>query len=139
MKTTLQAYLDRFGGGSVYTKSEADAKFLTITAFENLFNAIGSDGTTKISHPYASGVASIKALVGLWTEQYLSALGQNSGGGGGVTLNEPLASINTAGLGTPTATGQVITWNGSQWIYSIPGGGGGGGTGTVTSITAGTD
>lgn len=122
---------------NVYTKTEADAKYMTIAAFENLFNALNSSNN-KVNHPYSSGVASIKALVGLWTEQYLSALGQNSGGGGGVTLNEPLASINTAGLGTPTATGQVITWNGSQWIYSIPGGGGGGGTGTVTSITAGT-
>lgn len=122
---------------NVYTKTEADAKFMTIAAFENLFNALNSSGN-KVRHPYSSGVASIKALVGMWTEQFLSALGQNSGGGGGVTLNEPLASINTAGLGMPTATGQVITWNGSQWIYSIPGGGGGGGTGTVTSITAGT-
>ena len=122
---------------NVYTKTEADAKFMTIAAFENLFNGLNSSGN-KVGHPYSSGVASIKALVGMWTEQFLSALGQNSGGGGGVTLNEPLASINTAGLGMPTATGQVITWNGSQWIYSIPGGGGGGGTGTVTSITAGT-
>ena len=127
--TTLSGY----GITDAYTKTEADAKYMTIAAFENLFNALNSSGN-KVSHPYSSGVASIKALVGLWTEQYLSALGQNSGGGG-VTLNEPLSSINTAGLGTPTATGQVITWNGSQWIYSIPGGGGGG---TVTSITAGT-
>ena len=131
--TTLSGY----GITDAYTKTEADAKYMTIAAFENLFNVLNSSNN-KVSHPYSSGVASIKALVGLWTEQYLSALGQNSGGGGGVTLNEPLASINSAGLGTPTATGQVITWNGSQWIYSIPGGGGGGGTGTVTSITAGT-
>ena len=122
---------------NVYSKTDADQKFMTIAAFENLFNALASDGTTKVSHPYTSGVASIKAMVGLWTEQYLSALGQN-GGGGGVTLNEPLASINSASLGTPTQSGQVITWNGSQWIYAIPSGGGGGGTGTVTSITAGT-
>ena len=131
--TTLSGY----GITDAYTKTEADAKYMTIAAFENLFNALNSSGN-KVSHPYSSGVASIKALVGLWTEQYLSALGQNSGGGGSVTLNEPLASINSAGLGMPTASGQVITWNGSQWIYSIPGGGGGGGTGTVTSITAGT-
>ena len=131
--TTLSGY----GITDAYTKTEADAKYMTIAAFENLFNALNSSGN-KVNHPYSSGVASIKALVGLWTEQYVSALGQNSGGGGGVILNEPLASINTAGLGMPTATGQVITWNGSQWIYSIPGGGGGGGTGTVTSITAGT-
>ena len=116
---------------NVYSKTDADAKFMTIAAFENLFNAIGSDGSTKINHPYASGVASIKAMVGLWTEQYLSALGQN-GGGGGVTLNEPLASINAAGLGVPSQSGVAIMWNGSAWTYQVPGGGGGGGT--VTSV-----
>jgi len=117
---------------NVYSKTDADAKFMTIAAFENLFNAIGSDGSTKINHPYASGVASIKAMVGLWTEQYLSALGQN-GGGGGVTLNEPLASINAAGLGAPSQSGVAIMWNGTTWTYQVPGGGGGGG-GTVTSV-----
>ena len=118
---------------NVYSKTDADAKFMTIAAFENLFNALASDGTTKVSHPYASGVASIKAMVGLWTEQYLSALGQNSGGGGGVTLNEPLASINAAGLGAPSQSGVAIIWNGTAWTYQVPGGGGGGG-GTVTSV-----
>ena len=117
---------------NVYSKADADAKFMTIAAFENLFNALTSDGTTKVSHPYASGVASIKAMVGLWTEQYLSALGQN-GGGGGVTLNEPLASINAAGLGAPSQSGVAIMWNGTAWTYQVPGGGGGGG-GTVTSV-----
>jgi len=129
MKTTLQAYLDRFGGGSGYTKSEADAKFLTITAFENLFNAIGSDGTTKISHPYSSGVASIKAMVGVWTNEYLSALGQNAGGGGGggATLLEPLLSINESGLAAPGASqdGMTVVWDNTtqKWKYGAVGGG----------------
>lgn len=129
--TTLSGY----GITDAYTKTEADSKFMTIAAFENLFNALSSSGQ-KVNHPYSSAVANIKALFGLWTDQYLSALGNNSSGGGTI-LAEPLASINTANLGMPTASGQVITWNGTQWIYSIPGGGGGG-TGTVTSITAGT-
>lgn len=126
--TTLSGY----GITDAYTKTEADAKYMTIAAFENLFNALNSSGN-KVSHPYSSGVASIKALVGLWTEQYLSALGQNSGGGGGVTLNEPLASINSAGLGAPSQSGVAIMWNGTAWTYQVPGGGGGGG-GTVTSV-----
>lgn len=52
--------------------------------------------------------------------------GTTGGEGGGVTLREPLSSINSASLGTPTESGQVITWNGSHWIYAIPQGGGGG-------------
>ena len=86
---------------------------------------------------YDSTNQALKFNGSIYATGSVSALGQGSGGGG-ISLNEPLASINTASLGMPTQSGQVITWNGSQWIYSIPGGGGGGGTGTVTSITAGT-
>lgn len=74
-------------------------------------------------------LAGIQVKTGLWSNSYVSALGQNSGGGGGGgSLNEPLASINTASLGTPTQAGQVITWNGSAWVYDIPSGGGGSST-----------
>ena len=74
-------------------------------------------------------ITGIQVKTGLWSNSYLSALGQNSGGGGGGgSLNEPLASINTASLGTPTQAGQVITWNGSAWVYDIPSGGGGSST-----------
>jgi len=84
-------------------------------------------------------ITRIEALFDFNSVGGVSSLGYNpGGGGGGDTLTEPLASINNASLGMPTAAGQVITWNGTQWIFDIPEGGGGGGTGTVTSITAGT-
>ena len=86
---------------------------------------------------YDSTNQALKFNGSIYATGSVSALGQGSGGGG-VSLNEPLSTINSSGLGTPTAAGQVITWNGSQWVYNIPSGGGGGGTGTVTSITAGT-
>ena len=86
---------------------------------------------------YDSTNQALKFNGSIYATGSVSALGQGSGGGG-VSLNEPLSSINTASLGMPTASGQVITWNGTQWVYNIPSGGGGGGTGTVTSITAGT-
>ena len=90
----------------------------------NAIKVVNRDGSTAANFYATGGV---------------SALGYSpGGGGGGDTLTEPLASINNAGLGMPTAAGQVITWNGSEWIFDIPQGGGGGGTGTVTSITAGT-
>jgi len=90
----------------------------------NAIKVVNRDGTTAANFYATGGV---------------SALGYGpGGGGGGDTLTEPLASINSASLGMPTAAGQVITWNGSEWIFDIPQGGGGGGTGTVTSITAGT-
>ena len=82
---------------------------------------------------------SIQVMGGLWTNSYLSALGQNSGGGGGGgggSLNEPLSSINMAGLSAPGAAqdGQTVVWNQAtgRWVYGSTG------SGTVTSITAGT-
>lgn len=131
------------GGGDISGATQAwvSQNFVSIEFFSKLFKAYDSAATPNEIKPNdtQSTITNIKAMFGLWTEQYLSALGRNPGGGGGGTdLNEPLASINMAELGAPTEAGQVLTWNGSQWVYNIPGGGGGGGTGTVTSITAGT-
>ena len=74
-------------------------------------------------------ITSIEAKVGLWTNSYLSALGQNSsGGGGGGSLNEPLLSINTSGLSAPGASqdGMTIVWDNAtqKWKYGSAGGGG---------------
>ena len=72
---------------------------------------------------------SIEAMVGLWTEKYLSALGLSSGGGGGGdVLAEPLVSIN--GIGSPTAANQTLVWDGTRWSFKPYGQGGG----SVTSI-----
>ncbi len=131
------------GGGGIAgyaTQAWVNENYLSIEFFSKLFKAYDSAATPNEIKPNdtQSTITNIKAMFGFWTQQYISALGQNSGGGGGTDLNEPLASINVAELGVPTAAGQVLTWNGTQWVYNIPGGGGGGGTGTVTSITAGT-
>lgn len=44
-----------------------------------------------------------------------------------IILNEPLSTINSAGLGAPTEAGQVLSWTGSAWNYTIPSSGGNGG------------
>ena len=130
------------GGGSSMagyaTESWVNENYLSISFFSSLFKAYDSAATPNEIRPNGGTVANItniKAMFGFWTEQYLSALGQNSGGGGGggTTLNEPLASINAAGLAShPSASGQTIVWNGSAWVYGNAGGGGG--AGTVTSV-----
>jgi hypothetical protein len=65
---------------------------------------------------------------GLAASTYVSALGTNAGGGG-VTLNEPLSSINNAGLGTPTTNGVTLVWNNNSrtWTY---------GTTSIGSVTS---
>lgn len=107
--------------------------------FHSLFDPLDAQYNVLDINGDLSNLKYIRANVDFFSTGGVSALGVGaSGGGGGVTLREPLASINNASLGTPTESGQVLTWNGSQWVYAIPQGGGGGGTGTVTSITAGT-
>lgn len=95
------------------------SNYLTVTAFENLFNALDSNGT-KVNAPYSSAVASIKAKFGLWTEQYLSALGLNSGGGSGAAALTDLVDVEIIS----PQTGQVLMYNGTsgKW-YNGAGGG----------------
>jgi hypothetical protein len=133
--------IDDIQGMGFATEQWVNEKYLSIDFFNRLFQAYDSAATPNqvLPNDLESTITNIKAMFGFWTEQFVSALGYGpGGGGGGDTLTEPLASINNASLGMPTAAGQVITWNGSEWIFDIPQGGGGGGTGTVTSITAGT-
>jgi len=105
---------------------DADQRYVTIDFFNSLFRAqelkngtladISTNDTSKT-------VNSIKAMVGLWTESYLSALGQGSGGGGGGTaLNYPLMSINDINA-NPTSgqVGYTLVWNGSSWGYGTSG------------------
>ena len=85
-------------------------------------------------------ITGIKAKFGLWTNQYLSALGMNSsgGGGGGATLFEPLLSINESGLAAPTDAqdGMTVVWdkNTHKWKYGATGGG----SGDYLPLTGGT-
>ncbi len=108
----------------VYTKSQADGKFMTIEAFQRLFQPLNSSGNA-VAHPYSSGVDNIKALFGLWTQSYLSALGQNSsggGGGGGSSTLHDLLDVNIPAMMTQANDGQVLMYSYSQgkWINGTP-------------------
>ena len=142
------------GGDGGLTPAWVEGNYISKSFFSQLFTIHGTKtvtdpqtGTTTeeeveitpnqlIDDEY--DVTDVEVKFGLWTQQFLSALGKNTsgGGGGGDTLTEPLASINSAGLGAPTAAGQVITWNGSAWIFDIPQGGGGGGSVTSVGLSA---
>lgn len=133
------------GGGGGVSATWVEENYISKAFFSTLFTIHGHDAddtavppTDVIIEPNDTETVldSIEAMVGLWTEKYLSALGQGSGGGGGggTILTEPLASINEAGLGTPSGSNKVIAWNGSRWEYKTYGSG----NGTVTSIGAGT-
>ena len=78
-------------------------------------------------------ITSIEANYGLWTDQFLSALGLNDGGGGGGGASS-LGELSDVQLTTPT-NGQALVYNetSGKWENQNIGGGGGGG-GTLTSI-----
>lgn len=106
----------------VATQPWVSQNFITIEFFDRLFRAYNGNTLVNANNT-TSTIDNIKAMFGFWTEQYISALGQNAGGGGGIVLTEPLQSINSAGLGTPQSANVGLVWNGTAWTYGTTGGG----------------
>lgn len=109
---------------NVYSKADADGRFLTISFFRSLFKVYQSDNTTEVvpNNGDTSLISSIKAMFGLWTEQYLSAFGLGTSGGGTVSLCAPLNNINNNILQLPASNldGVTFVWNKatSKFVYS---------------------
>lgn len=84
------------------------------SAFDELFEKVNI-GTAS------APVYAIKAKFGLYTEQFLSARGQNpnGAGGAGVTLLSALNDVELSNL----AGGQALVYNGSKWVNQAVGGG----------------
>ena len=61
----------------------------------------------------------VKLVGNFYATGAVSALGSNSQqGGAGVTLNQPLSAINSAGLSAPTVNGSVLVYSNNVWKYS---------------------
>lgn len=92
--------------------------------FSMLFEAQDSDGNAIRVNSTTGNIHRLRVKCNLFSDFGVSALGYGpGGGGGGDTLTEPLATINNAGLGTPTAAGQAIVWDGSKWTFGTAGSG----------------
>jgi hypothetical protein len=110
-------------GGLLYFDTSTNRLGVGISSPTYLLHVAGSTYTTKLY--LASGVyfeydgnGGVKLNgAGFYTDSFVSALGLNSGGGG-VSLNEPLSSINASSMAAPTTTGSTIVWNGTTWVYS---------------------
>ena len=120
----VKIYGNGGGGTSSAIESWVSENFLSIEFFSNLFKAYGpaeTEGDPDIEilpNDTQSTISNIKAMFGFWTEQYVSALGQNpDGGGGSVVLNACLSSINASALGVPTGVNTGLIFNGNTWVY----------------------
>lgn len=109
------------GTSTTYTKLTVNGGVKTTKLY--LYKPNTANDTNAVYFEYDSANAGVHLVgAGFYGNSYISALGLNSqGGGGGITLNEPLNGINNAGLSAPTssASGQTVVWNGSAWTYSI--------------------
>ena len=137
-------------GGSGVTPEWVEGNYISKNFFNQLFTIHGTrtyideeteqevtEEVTITPNTIADGeeykLSNVEVSIGLWTHQFLSALGLNpGGGGGGVILNNVLEGINntTFPSATPSSAGQAIVWDGSNWTFGTAGGG----SGTVTSV-----
>jgi hypothetical protein len=110
------------GGGSLAgyaTQAWVNEGFVSIEFFNRLFTAYGPGATSSDPdvavepNDLDSTITNIKAMFGLWTEQYLSALGLNPGGTGSATSLSMLDDVN---ITTPT-NGQALVYNATSGMW----------------------
>lgn len=76
---------------------------------------VGATKMSELSDVDTTGIAVGKILKWNGTKWII---GTDETGGGGVSLNQPLSSINNAGLPAPSTANDLLMWNGSAWVYT---------------------
>ncbi|MBQ5395854.1 MAG: hypothetical protein IIU59_03115, partial [Alistipes sp.] len=106
--------------GVVTTEYLAE-NYVTKEFFRSMFRAYDSHGVEiepNNDGDEPSVIDNIKAMVGLWTNEYISALGQGSGGGGGGGSTS-LAGLTDVAINPQTlAGGQALIYNATthKWV-----------------------
>ena len=102
-----------------------EQNYISKDFFNALFTIHSTTSGTDVTPNATENIDSIEAKYGLWSDKYISALGQNSsgGGGGGATT---LADLLDVSISSP-ANGQLLVYDSplSQW-KNISGGAGSG-------------
>lgn len=111
------------------TQSWVDENYVGIEFFNRLFRMHGANDTVIVPNDLETTIQNIEARFGLWTESFLSALGLNSGGGGGGSVSY-LNDLLDVSITNPTV-GEGLIYDGTRWVNSPIGGGG---TGSVESV-----
>lgn len=95
--------------------NDLDDKKLDKSFFKALFGLMDNDVEIEPNVKEIPESASIKAKFGLWTEEYLSALGMNPADGE-VALT--LSSLNDVQF-TNLKEGQSVVWDGGKWVNQL--------------------
>ena len=141
------------GVGGGISASWVEENYISKAFFNRIFEIYGpgehsGDPDVQVEpNDTDTTISNIKALVGFWTEEYVSALGLSDGGSGGgssalynmldVKPNSDASPTRVYGLnGTASDNGKVLAYSTTygKWIAQTVQSGGG----SVTSITAGT-
>ncbi len=98
--------------------SELLSGFVRVDFFEKLFKVHKANSIIATNGDITAGdtEVSIEAMFGFWTEQYISSLGNASGGGSSLSLGRLVQSLNQNDT-LPTVVGQTLLWSGSEWYY----------------------
>lgn len=101
------------------TQGWVEQNYVSKAFFSRLFTANDVNGDPVEPNDEETDIYNIQAMFGLWTEQYLSALGLNpesGGGGGGASYLGDLEDVNVAGA----SNGKVLTYQNGMWIAESP-------------------
>ena len=107
------------GGGSetlgFATQDWVNQNYLSLDFFNALFQAkTANDDVVAPNSGDTATIASIEAMFGFWTDQYLSALGLGNDSGGGATTLSALNDVNISNL----ADGQMLVYDlaSNHWV-----------------------
>lgn len=112
--TTMPSPITGINDYSVLNYGEMKARFVPLEFFNAIFTAFSDSASTSSINPQtwtpSTVINNLKVKVGLWTQQYISALGQNAQGGGGGGGATRLDALSDVAISNPT-NGQVLKYN----------------------------
>ena len=107
------------GGGGGASQFWVEDNYISKLFFNRLFTVLDEDGNAIEPNDTETTIESIQSMFGFWSELYISALGQGSGGSAAITLG----MLEDVQLTSPQ-NGQVLKFNGTKWVNGDGGGGG---------------
>lgn len=107
------------GGGGGASQYWVDENYISKLFFNRLFTVLDEDGNAIEPNDTETVIESIQSMFGFWSELYISALGQGTGGSAAITLG----MLEDVQLTSPQ-NGQVLKFNGTKWVNGDGGGGG---------------